>query len=909
MLELNAREHSPPVVISPIQAGSSGTERASEDQQQPCPPAPAWPLIGREAELARIADACAAGARAVVVQAEAGVGKSRLAREALARADRDGAHTAWAQATRSAASVPLGAFAGVIPVEVCSDDRFGLLRSATQAMRERAGERQLVIAVDDVQSLDSTSAALVLHLAATAAAFVVATVRSDEPCEDAIVSLWKDLEAPRLELSRLGEANTERLLEAMLGGPVEQGLRSCIWETSRGNPLYVRELVLGALGSGALELRNGLWRMGAPLPISSSLADMVSARLVGASERERETLELLALGEPLQISELVALVGDGPLAGVEARGLIAIEGSGRQAEVRLAHPLYGEAVRASLGTVRGNLVRVRLAEIVQSRGRLSPNLALRVARWLLDAGECVPTTQLLDAAHAANLGGDPELAAQLAQQAVDAGVGVDAALELARSHSMLNQPERADAVLTAAESSINTQDAAVAYLVQRMSALHSGLMHADELRELVSRWQRSWPDDEGWQSRLDPWRLWVPGWGSFEERDDLISEVSELIRDGELDDDGRRRLEAIQLVARYYNGRGREAHELARRLRRGVPPLRDSTDEAILSAYVVSAPETGEGLDELERWATVTLKKAVALRDRGAAGLASLALGQLRLIEGRFVDADRWLAEAELHQEQRDPLGLIAVTCGLQAWRAACTRDVTAAEDALARCQAVSAGADAHGVQARAAQAATAWVAIAHGRGNSARRILIDAAAEHWELPLYAVRFLYEAMRAGEPARNVAPALTTISNRADARMLAAKAGHARHLAARDAPALLEIASRFEGIGALLYASEAAAHAAQIFVEAGRKDSARRAAARSRELFVDGQDRPAPVIDGLERDAIDLTPRESELVELARVGLSNGEIADRLVLSKRTVESHMYRAMLKLGISDRRELLV
>ena len=164
-------------------------------------------------------------------------------------------------------------------------------------------------------------------------------------------------------------------------------------------------------------------------------------------------------------------------------------------------------------------------------------------------------------------------------------------------------------------------------------------------------------------------------------------------------------------------------------------------------------------------------------------------------------------------------------------------------------------------------------------------------------------------MRAGEPARNVAPALTNLSNRADARMLAAKAGHARHLAARDAPALLEIASRFEGIGALLYASEAAAHAAQIFVEAGRKDSARRAAARSRELFVDGQDRPAPEIDGLESDAIDLTPRESELVELARVGLSNGEIADRLVLSKRTVESHMYRAMRKLGISDRRELLV
>ena len=908
MLDCNVRELGPRSIVTLTEGGSTVIERVGNGEHRPRPPAPAWPLIGREPELALIADARAAGARAVVVQAEAGVGKSRLAREALAQAERDGAHTAWAQATRSAASVPLGAFAGVIPVDAGSDDRFELLPRATQSMRELAGGQQLVIGVDDVQLLDRASAALVLHVAATAAAFVVATVRSDEPCEDAIVSLWKDLEAPRLELSCLGEADTERLLEAMLGGPVEQGISGWIRETSGGNALYVRELVLGALASGAMERRNGLWQMAAPLPISRSLTEMVSGRLAGVSDREREALELLALGEPLQMSELVELLGDGALAGVEARGLIAIEGSGRQAEVRLAHPLYGEAVRASLGTVRGNAIRLQLAGIVQSRCRLTPNLALRVARWLLDAGERVPTASLLDAARAANLGGDPDLAAELAQQAVDAGVGLDAVLELARSHSIRNQPERADEVLAAAESAVQTQDAAVAYLMQRISVLHSGLMHTDELCELVSRWQQSWPDDEGWRSRLAPWRLWVPGWRSFKGRSDLVSEVSALLRGGELDDDGRRRLEAIQLVALYYNGRGREAEELACRIRRG-PPLRDATDEAIVSAYVSATPETGEGLDELERWAIATLKEAVALGDRGAAGLASLALGQRRLIDGRLVDAQRWLAEAQLHQEQCDPLGLIAVTSSLQAWRAACTRDGSAADAALARCRAAARGTDPHGIQSRALQAGTAWVAIAHGLDTSARRILLDAAAEHWELPLYAARFLYEAMRAGEPAHHVAPALTELSNRSDARMLAAKAGHARHLAACDAPALLELAGRFQAIGALLYASEAAADAAQIFVAAGRLDSARRAARRSRELFVAGQGRRSPVIDGLEGAAIELTPRESELVELARVGMSNGEIADHLVLSKRTVESHMYRAMQKLGISDRRELVV
>src|ERR1700733_5348981 len=84
MLEFNVRELAPPVARL-TQGRSNGIERAADDQRQPRPPAPAWPLIGRESELALIAHARAAGARAVVVQAEAGVGKSRLARGGMVR--------------------------------------------------------------------------------------------------------------------------------------------------------------------------------------------------------------------------------------------------------------------------------------------------------------------------------------------------------------------------------------------------------------------------------------------------------------------------------------------------------------------------------------------------------------------------------------------------------------------------------------------------------------------------------------------------------------------------------------------------------------------------------------------------------------------------------------------------------
>jgi DNA-binding CsgD family transcriptional regulator len=58
---------------------------------------------------------------------------------------------------------------------------------------------------------------------------------------------------------------------------------------------------------------------------------------------------------------------------------------------------------------------------------------------------------------------------------------------------------------------------------------------------------------------------------------------------------------------------------------------------------------------------------------------------------------------------------------------------------------------------------------------------------------------------------------------------------------------------------------------------------------------------------LDAPALALTQREAQLVQLASDGLSNAEIAERLVLSIRTVESHLYRAMHKLGVRDRHEL--
>lgn len=111
----------------------------------------------------------------------------------------------------------------------------------------------------------------------------------------------------------------------------------------------------------------------------------------------------------------------------------------------------------------------------------------------------------------------------------------------------------------------------------------------------------------------------------------------------------------------------------------------------------------------------------------------------------------------------------------------------------------------------------------------------------------------------------------------------------------------------EQICALRYATEATAHAADAFAREGRHNSARQAADRCRDLNARGQRSPLPTMVGADNTAVKLTRRELQLVHLASQGLSNAEIAEHLTLSIRTVESHLYHAMQKLGVNDRHDL--
>jgi DNA-binding CsgD family transcriptional regulator len=861
-----------------------------------------WPLVGREQELGRIAAARHDPAvRAVVVTAPLGVGKSRLARAALAAAEADGALVTWVHGTRSAASVPLGALAALIPADLRFDDALELMCGSVRALREQAGARPIVLGVDDAHLLDAASAALVLHLTETGTAFVVATVRTAEECPDAVQSLWKDQGAVRLDLQPLTEGETGTLIESVLGGPAEEAARRWVFDSSQGNALFVRELLLGGLASGAVSRVAGLWRLSSRPRPSRALSELVTSRLKELRDEVSRAIGLLALGEPLQLAEAVELIGTAALADAESCGMVVIAPLADGGEVRLAHPLYGEVMRARMPAARAREARLRLAATVQPR---TPVDALRAAHWMLDAGEPVPMPLLVEAARAANLAGDAAFGARLAGLALEAGAGADAALLLARALTVRKRYAEADAVLAGAEKHVETCDTAAEYLQQRVDVLFWGLTRPVAARALLARARAWWPEP-AWRARLESMDLQLQT--LTEGFAGSLAAWTRIQSDPALGDEARRALEPAQAAILFYSGHAREACDLTWRIRPPVPLPRPG-DEFTLMLCSVIVLETGEDWPGLEAWGTDVLRAGVRANDHVAAGVGAFSLGYLSFLAGRFADASRWLAEAEVQFEQHDSCGALFGTWTLQVGAACATGDTAAAEEVLRRCQAARIGLDPPSSLKAYLARAQAWLACAQGDPGHAQKLLLDAAADVADMPLYAAQLSYEAMRAGAPAVGLAGPLEDLRKRCDARLVAAYAGHVAARAAGDGPALLRAAEEFADIGALWYAMESAAQAAGTFAGAGRPDSARRAAARSRELYAYDQGGPPPQISGVDTADTALTPREAQLVDFAARGLTNSEIADRLVLSVRTVESHLYRAMQKRGVTDRRELL-
>src|SRR3954447_176408 len=173
-----------------------------------------WPLIARELELERVAAMLPAPTcGGVLIAGAAGVGKSRLAREALELAERNGMSTVHVLASESAARIPLGALSPLIAdLPAGQSSRAELLTHVRAAVAALGGGRRLVLSVDDADRLDPLSAELVAELARAHEVFLVLTIRTDAVPPAAIAALGMEGILEHIELRALSPESVSGLL-------------------------------------------------------------------------------------------------------------------------------------------------------------------------------------------------------------------------------------------------------------------------------------------------------------------------------------------------------------------------------------------------------------------------------------------------------------------------------------------------------------------------------------------------------------------------------------------------------------------------------------------------------------------------------------------------------------------------
>ena len=441
-----------------------------------------WPLTGRSEELrfieAAVSDADCAG---LVVLGAAGVGKSRISREALSSAAVDGREIRWASATSSARALPLGAFASWASA---GTDDLQLVRSVIDALTSAPAGTSVIVAVDDVHLLDDLSAFVVHQIVQRRAAKVVLTVRDGEPVPGGLRELWNAGEFKRLDLQPLSQDETAALLSTTLDGPVDPEAARRLWALTRGNVLYLRNIVDQEVGDGRLTRRDGRWRWTGDPVVPPSLVELIESRIGTLPTAVGDVIDALAVGEPIKLTSLSRICDPPAIEDADIRGLITLDQSDGSIDVRVAHPLYGEVRRRRAAPTRLRRLRGLIAAELAA-GDDDMRTVVRRAALMVDSDLEPDPDLLVHAAHGATWLADLKLADHLADAAVRAGAGADAYFIRAHALSWLDRGLEADAVLADLSTTELSDDDRARLVYLRANNMLFALANPPESKKLI----------------------------------------------------------------------------------------------------------------------------------------------------------------------------------------------------------------------------------------------------------------------------------------------------------------------------------------------------------------------------------------------------------------------------------------
>jgi DNA-binding CsgD family transcriptional regulator len=353
-------------------------------------------LVGREHELSRLESFLDAPApAALVLDGQAGAGKTALWEAGIEEACRRGLRTFAARPSGAEAGLSFAALSDLLAeVDVSSlagipapqrhalevalfraeptGPNLGTLAIATgltNALRELAVDDPLLVAVDDVQWLDRPSAdALAFaarRLGGASVRFLLAK-RTGPPStlETALATVTE-----RLVLAPLSLGATRALLLQRLGLKPPRRLLLQFHDTAGGNPLFALEL-------GRLLEARGTPGIGEELPVPDLVDDLIGIRIAALPPRRRRLLLALALSPDLRTAQLQALTDEDSFDQAVEDGLLAVDGD----RVRPSHPLLAAAARKRARAKERRELHLELAGIVTSEGLQARHLALATTR-------------------------------------------------------------------------------------------------------------------------------------------------------------------------------------------------------------------------------------------------------------------------------------------------------------------------------------------------------------------------------------------------------------------------------------------------------------------------------------------------------------------------------------------------
>ncbi|MEE6177883.1 helix-turn-helix transcriptional regulator [Mycobacterium sp. 050134] len=419
-------------------------------------------FIGRHAEeqaVTEFLDSVPHQSGALVIEGEPGIGKTTVWVDAVERARARGFRTLSCRAAAAESVLAYTALADLLsdvddsvwsdlpapqqralagallrhPVDADDIDPRAVAAAFVTVVARLAAEHTVVIAIDDLQWVDTSSANAVSYAVRRlpAGAGMVCTTRSEDVA--ARVQLPIPGAVRRMRLRPFGVGELHRILLFRLGRSVARPTLLRIHQIAGGNPFF------------ALELARELGPEGHPagLSLPGSLGELVRSRIsrLGA---EDVLLAMASLADPAVpiVARATKCTADRlvrSLAAAEAHEVVSIDGK----RLRFTHPILAHGVYTAAPPGRRREMHRRLADLVEEPELRARHLALS------DATGDPRTVEALDlAAEMARRRGAPAAAAELLELAI--GLGADSPerrIRLASHHFSAGDADRARTVL------------------------------------------------------------------------------------------------------------------------------------------------------------------------------------------------------------------------------------------------------------------------------------------------------------------------------------------------------------------------------------------------------------------------------------------------------------------------------